>query len=111
MAFKKELEKLMEEVEQFIAPDLLDQLETVINLTFEEGQGLNIIRTRMLEELNKYVAPLVMEKVSLSIRKFIHTIKVIDQELMELNNIEEDSSEEEEETLPKELSPKEILKD
>lgn len=94
MVSRKAFRNLAKDIEINIAVGLMDRVMSTVNLIFAEEKDLDIIRSRLLQEIAKYVAPFLLEDVSISIRKFIVIVRKEEEELLDLNGEEGDSEEE-----------------
>lgn len=108
MNYEKTINGLMENIEKYISAFLYEQLELCVTLAFEEEKDLVLVRERILIDLPKYVAPLALERVILSIRRIMAVLIREEEELLEANETdseEEEEEEEEEDNLFKPVSP------
>lgn len=97
MNYEKTINRLMENIEKYIAVFLYEQLELCVTLAFEEEKDLVLVRERILADLPKYVAPLALERVNLSVRKILSLLIKEEEELLEANETDSEEEEEEEE--------------
>ena len=106
MNYEKTINGLMENIEKYISMFLYEQLELCVTLAFEEEKDLVLVRERILTDLPKYVAPLALERVILSIRRIMAVLIREEEELLEANETDsEEEEEEEEDNLFKPVSP------
>lgn len=95
MNYEKTINGLMKNIEKYISVFLYEQLELCVTLAFEEEKDLVLVRERILTDLPKYIAPLALERVILSVRRIMAVLMREEEELLEAN--ETDSEEEEDE--------------
>lgn len=106
MNYEKTINEIMENIEKYISMFLYEQLELCVTLAFEEEKDLVLVRERILTDLPKYVAPLALERVILSIRRIMAVLIREEEELLEANETDsEEEEEEEEDNLFKPVSP------
>lgn len=108
MNYEKTINGLMENIEKYISVFLHEQLELCVTLAFEEEKDLVLVRERILADLPKYVAPLALERVILSVRRIMAVLMRQEEELLEANETdseEEEDEDEEEDNLFKPVSP------
>ena len=106
MNYEKTINEIMENIEKYISVFLYEQLELCVTLAFEEEKDLVLVRERILTDLPKYVAPLALERVILSIRRIMAVLIREEEELLEANETDsEEEEEEEEDNLFKPVSP------
>ena len=106
MNYEKTINGIMENIEKYISVFLYEQLELCVTLAFEEEKDLVLVRERILTDLPKYVAPLALERVILSIRRIMAVLIREEEELLEANETDsEEEEEEEEDNLFKPVSP------
>ncbi len=105
MNYEKAINGLMENIEKYISAFLYEQLELCVTLAFEEEKDLVLVRERILTDLAKYVAPLALERVILSVRKVIAFLIKEEDELFEANETDSEEEEEEEDNVFKPVPP------
>lgn len=105
MNYEKTINGLMENIEKYISAFLYEQLELCVTLAFEEEKDLVLVRERILTDLPKYVAPLALERVILSVRKVIAFLIKEEEELFEANETDSEEEEEEEDNVFKPVPP------
>ena len=105
MNYEKTINEIMENIEKYISAFLYEQLELCVTLAFEEEKDLVLVRERILTDLPKYVAPLALERVILSIRRIMAVLIREEEELLEANETDSEEEEEEEDNLFKPVSP------
>ena len=105
MNYEKTINGLMENIEKYISMFLYEQLELCVTLAFEEEKDLVLVRERILTDLPKYVAPLALERVILSVRRIMAVLVREEEELLEANETDSEEEEEEEDNVFNPVSP------
>ena len=105
MNYEKTINGLMENIEKYISMFLYEQLELCVTLAFEEEKDLVLVRERILTDLPKYVAPLALERVILSVRRIMAVLVREEEELLEANETDSEEEEEEEDNVFKPVPP------